>query len=111
MVSAEITTMMANAAGPFVIIYLLAMKLPKSEFMGISSWYYFILNWFKVPFSLSLGLINSQSLQLDLVLFPVIAIGAVLGVKILKHIPEKEFTTLVHILAAVAAISLILNST
>jgi len=31
---AGVTTMMANAAGPIMIIYLLAMRLPKVEFVG-----------------------------------------------------------------------------
>lgn len=52
--AAGITTMMANAAGP-IIIYFLAMRLPKTEFIGTGAWYYLILNWFKVPFSLNLG--------------------------------------------------------
>ena len=104
---AGVTTMMANAAGPFVTIYLLSMRLPKIEFMGISAWYYFILNWFKVPFSFSMGLINSWSLQLDFVVFPMIAVGAILGAKILKNIPQKRFKNLLQILAAAAAITLL----
>lgn len=105
--AAGITTMMANAAGPLMVIYLLAMRLPKSEFIGTGAWYFLILNWFKVPFSVNLGLITGESLQLNLVLFPIIAIGALGGIKILKHIPEKKFAILVQILAIVAAIMLL----
>ena len=52
-VSAGFTTMVANAAGPIMIMYLLAMRLPKLVFMGTSAWYFFVLNLFKVPFSYS----------------------------------------------------------
>ena len=62
--------MVANAAGPIMIMYLLAMRLPKLVFMGTSAWYFFVLNLFKVPFSYSLGLINFNSLQVSLVLAP-----------------------------------------
>ena len=59
---AGFTTMVANAAGPIMILYLLAMRLPKMEFIGTGAWYFFILNLLKVPFSYQLGLINSSSI-------------------------------------------------
>lgn len=104
---AGITTMMANAAGPILIIYLLAMKLPKTEFVGTGAWYFFILNWFKVPFSVKLGLINIYSLKLNFLLFPGVALGAILGIFFLKKIPQKIFNHLVQILALLAALKLI----
>ncbi len=104
---AGVTTMMANAAGPFSMIYLLSMRLPKNEFIGTGAWYYFVLNWFKVPFSFSLGLIDIPSLQFDAMLFPLIPIGAVIGIRVLERIPETQFEKLVLILAAAAAISLL----
>jgi len=48
---AGITTMMANAAGPIMIVYFLAMRLPKESFVGTGAWYFFLLNLFKLPFS------------------------------------------------------------
>ena len=107
-VAAGVTTMMANAAGPMMIIYLLAMRLPKTQFIGTAAWYYLVLNWFKVPFSASLGLITYQSLQFDLYLFPVIALGTLIGVKTVKHIPEKVFSNIARVLAVVAAMNLLL---
>ena len=103
---AGLTTIMANAAGPIMIIYLLAMALPKTEFVGTGAWFFFIINWIKVPFVLRLGLITPQSLQLNLTLFPLIIIGAVIGIIILKRIPQRLFNVLVQILAAAAAIKL-----
>ncbi|HOM26721.1 MAG TPA: sulfite exporter TauE/SafE family protein [bacterium] len=104
---AGITTMMANAAGPILIIYLLAMKLPKTEFVGTGAWYFFILNWFKVPFSVNLGLINFYSLKLNLLLFPCVCIGAISGIFFLKKIPQKVFNQIVQILAFLSALKLI----
>ncbi len=104
---AGILTMLANAAGPIMIIYLLAMRLPKYEFIGTRAWYFIIMNCFKVPFSANLGLINPASLRLDLVMFPVIAIGALIGIFILNRIPQKVFNLIVQVLAACAAIKLL----
>ncbi|MEI8342166.1 MAG: sulfite exporter TauE/SafE family protein, partial [Verrucomicrobiota bacterium] len=65
-----VTTMMANAAGPVMTIYLLAVSLPKMEFVGTAAWFFLIINLFKVPFSAHLGLINGSSLTFDLALAP-----------------------------------------
>jgi hypothetical protein len=104
---AGVTTMMANAAGPVMIIYLLAMRLPKIEFVGTSAWFFFVVNWLKVPFSARLELMTMESLKLDLMMLPFIAIGAISGILILKKIPQKAFNIIVQILAAAAAIKLL----
>ena len=101
------TTMMANAAGPVMIIYLLAMRLPRDEFLGTGAWYFMLVNWFKVPFSTGLSLITPGSLTLNLALAPLVVLGAVAGVRLVKHIPEKTFNIVVQILAAAGAIWLL----
>jgi hypothetical protein len=77
--------------------------------VGTSAWYFFIMNWLKVPFSANLGLINAQSLAFNLTLFPLIAIGAGAGILILKWIPQKAFSTIVQFLAAAAGLQLLLS--
>ena len=46
-----LTTMLANAAGPVFGLYLLAIGLPKLEFVGTAAWFFLILNIVKIPFS------------------------------------------------------------
>lgn len=106
--TAGITTMMANAAGPVMIIYLLAMRLPKTEFVGTAAWFFFIINWLKVPFSANLDLMTAESVKLDLMMLPFIAAGAITGIFFLKRIPQKAFNAVVQILALAAALKLIL---
>jgi uncharacterized membrane protein YfcA len=104
-----ITTMMANAAGPIMVIFLLAMRLPRIEFLGTGAWYFMLVNCFKVPFSSGLALITLDSLKLNLALAPLVVIGALLGVRLVKHVPQKAFDLIVQILAAVGAIDLIVQ--
>lgn len=104
---AGFTTMMANAAGPVMIVYLLAMRLPKFQFVGTAAWFFFVVNWLKVPFSASLELMTAESVKLDLLMLPFIAAGAATGIMVLKRIPQKAFNTVVQILAAAAAIRLL----
>ncbi len=104
---AGFTTMVANAAGPVMVIYLLMMRLPKNVFLGTSAWFFLLFNVFKVPFSAHLGLITSASLEFNAMLAPFILVGGWLGIRFAKRIPEKAFAWLVQILAAAGAINLL----
>jgi len=104
---AGITTMLANAAGPVMTVYLLAMRLAKYEFMGTSAWFYCIINLTKLPFSYSLGLINLSSLGFNLILLPAVAVGALAGQWLLKLVPQLWFERLLLASAALAAVRLI----
>jgi len=99
--------MMANAAGPIMIIYFVAMQLPKVAFVGTSAWFFFVLNWLKVPFSANLDLMTAESVKLNLMMIPAIAVGAVVGIVFLKRIPQKVFNTVVQVLAVAGAIKLL----
>jgi uncharacterized membrane protein YfcA len=108
--AAGLTTQLANAAGPIMIIYLLAMRLPKNEFIGTGAWYFLILNWLKVPLFIMDGRITVDSIIADLYVIPFIFVGAVLGIITLKKIPQKEFNITVQILAMLAALKLALSA-
>ena len=105
---AGFTTMVANAAGPIMILYLLAMRLPKMEFIGTGAWYFLLLNLFKVPFSFQLGLLSLPSLALDLRLFPLAIIGALGGRLLIPYINQQRFEALALIFTVFAAVKLLL---
>ncbi len=105
-----VTTMLANAAGPVMTVYLLACRLPKYEFVGTAAVFFMIVNWIKVPFSFSLGLITSESLQLNAALVPGIILGALCGHWLIRHVPQKLFEVLLLIFAAAASLRLILQN-
>ncbi len=104
---AGFTTMVANAAGPLMILYLLAMGLPKLAFIGTMAWFFFLLNLFKVPFSVGLGLINGNSLLLDAVLLLPMVPGALLGPTIVRFIPQRAFDRMVLALTVLAGLRLL----
>ena len=104
---AGIATMIANAAGPVFGIYLLRMGLNKQEFVGTRSWYFLILNVFKLPFSYNLGLINVESLKLDITFFPLILIGAFIGYWVLSFINISLFKWAIRCTALFASVHLI----
>jgi uncharacterized membrane protein YfcA len=100
---AGVTTMLANAAGPVMAIYLLARRLPKLEFVGTSAWFFFIVNLIKVPFSTSLGLINASSLTLNFLLLPAIVSGIFAGRWLLGKTNQAVFEWLMILLSLIGA--------
>ncbi len=106
-VAAGITTMIANAAGPIMTIYLLAANLPKYIFLGTSAWYFLVMNLFKVPFSMGLKMITFESAGISLRLLPLVVAGAFTGRWIVKYIDEQRFVQIVLILTLIASIKLL----
>ena len=106
-VLAGFTTLVANAAGPLMAIYLLAMKSPKLEYVGTNAVFFLLLNLFKVPFMVHLGLITPESFSINLALLPTVLLGAWLGGKILTRIDQKRFEQLALGLSALAGIKLL----
>ncbi|HEY5706807.1 MAG TPA: sulfite exporter TauE/SafE family protein [Terrimicrobiaceae bacterium] len=103
------TTMLANAAGPVMTIYLLACRLPKFEFVGTAAWFFFAVNLFKVPFSASLGLINGASLTLNLSLAPAVIAGVFAGRWLLGKINQAVFEWLMIVFSLLGGLRLILS--
>lgn len=103
-VTAGFTTMVANAAGPVMVLYLLSMRLPKIVFVGTTAWYFLVLNIYKIPFSASLGLINSPSLGVSLPLGAFAVLGALLGRPIVERLNQRVFELIALFLTFIAAL-------
>lgn len=106
-VLAGFTTLVANAAGPLMVIYMLAMRLPKMDFVGTSAVFFLILNLFKVPFMVHLGLINAQSFSINLWLAPIVVTGAWFGRKLVMKIEQRTFENVALTLSVVAGLNLL----
>ena len=104
-----VTTMLANAAGPVMTVYLLAQRLEKKEHLGVFCRFFLFINLFKLPFSGNLGLVTGPSLMTNLVLLPGVVAGIVLGWQILKRIKQDAFESVLAWLTAFAAVWLIIG--
>jgi len=101
-------TLVANAAGPLMAIYLVAMRLPKMEYVGTAAVFFMLLNLFKVPFMVNLGLITLQSFGFNLALAPAVLLGAVAGRWLLLRVNQRVFEQMVLALSAIGGILLFL---
>lgn len=108
-VLAGFTTLVSNAAGPLMAIYLVSMRLPKLEYVGTAAVFFCLLNLFKVPFMVQLGLITPASFTFNLVLAPLVLIGALVGRWLLTRINQRLFEELTLGLSAVAGLLLLLR--
>ena len=85
-------TMIGNAAGPIMSIYFLSMGFDKNKFIGTVAWFFLFVNLFKVPMHVFIWkTIDLNILLFDLSLFPLILLGALTGVWIVKKIPEQPY--------------------
>ena len=101
------TTMIGNAAGQVMTVYLLAMRLPKYDFIGTGAWFFMIMNLTKLPLQIIFWkAITPATLAFDAVMFPAILIGTFIGIRVVRKIPEKPFRVTVTILTAAAAVKL-----
>lgn len=106
-VLAGFSTMVANAAGPVMTLYLLAMRLPKLEFLGTGAAFFLVINWTKVPFMVQLDMITGETLLLNLWLLPAVAVGALAGPWVVKRVNQTTFENYALALTAVAVVKLL----
>jgi uncharacterized membrane protein YfcA len=104
------TTMIGNAAGPVMAVYLLATRIPKNNYMGTIAWFFLIINVFKLPWHLFVWqTINIPTLAANALVVPAIFIGVRAGIAIVSRIPERAFRYLVIAMTAVMALKLLLD--
>ncbi len=100
-------TVVGNAAGPVMGIYLISMGMLKAEFMGTWAWFFMIVNLSKLPLFGSLGMITTETLLFSLALMPCLILGALIGKRLFLLIPQKVFDPLVLGLALIAAMRMV----
>ncbi|MBP5234086.1 MAG: sulfite exporter TauE/SafE family protein [Planctomycetes bacterium] len=99
-------SMLANAAGPLFVMYLLFLGLKKDNFIGTHAFLFLLINLIKAPLQWDLGNITPETLLFDLKTVPLIALGFVLGRQVVKRLSQRWFVALVRLLTAAAALKL-----
>ncbi|MFG2285243.1 TSUP family transporter [Streptomyces sp. NPDC048595] len=104
---AGFATMVANAGGPAMSLYLLSAGFTMLGFLGTGAWFFLLVNLFKLPFSIGLGLLTSDGLALDAVLVCAVPVGALLGRALVRRIDQALFDRLVLLSTAAAGLNLL----
>lgn len=107
--TAGFTSMIGNAAGPVFTMYLLSRDVDKTEFMGTTTWFFFIINMTKLPLQIFFWHnISKGTLSVDVLMLPAIAAGAFAGIKVFRLLNEKLFRIIVILMTAASAVRLLL---
>lgn len=101
------TTMVANAGGPVMSLYMLSMRMPMLAFLGTGAWLFALFNLVKVPFSVGLGLLDLHALGVDLVLAPGVVVGAAVGRWAIRRIDQVLFERVVLVVTVLSAVNLV----
>jgi len=103
-------TMVGNAAGVIMALFLLSMRLPKNTYIGTGAWFFFIVNLFKVPFHIFIWkTISLNSFLLDLYMIPIIITGAVVGIFLVKIFTEKLYRVFLIVTTILSALIIIIK--
>lgn len=106
---AGFASMIGNAAGSLMNLYFLSRGLSKDGFIGTVAWFFFIINVIKVPFHVfAWRTITMQTLGLGFILLPAILIGAFLGIRLARIVPERPFRIMILILVTIASVRLLI---
>ncbi len=107
---AGFTTMLANAAGPLMTIYLLAMRLPKMDWVGTGAVFFLLINLFKAPFMIHLGMITAESFRFNLALAPLVLAGAWFGRRWVIRMEQRIFENIALGLSIAAGFNLLFRA-
>jgi uncharacterized protein len=101
------TTMVANAGGAAMSLYLLRSGLGVLAFLGTAAWFFLVVNLAKLPFSVGLGLVTPASLALGAVLALPLLAGAAVGRWVIRRIDQRRFEVAVLAATVLGALYLV----
>jgi uncharacterized membrane protein YfcA len=106
---AGFTSFVSHAGGPPAAVYLLSRGLGKTGFQATTVAVFFVINIAKaVPYGF-LGLFTRETLSVALMLAPFALIGAWIGVRAHRVVPERAFFAITYVLLTVTGAKLIFD--
>ncbi|MDR0562174.1 MAG: sulfite exporter TauE/SafE family protein [Spirochaetaceae bacterium] len=98
------STMIGNAAGPIMSVFLLSVRLPKTSFVGTAAWFFMIVNYLKIPLQyFAWHNITMKTLLFDVTIAPFVIIGAVAGIFLVKRVSESKYRLMVYVMTIISA--------
>ncbi|MDR2970191.1 MAG: sulfite exporter TauE/SafE family protein [Tannerellaceae bacterium] len=101
------TTMIGNAAGAVMSVYLLSVRLPKYSFVGTSAWFFLVVNYLKIPLQVFVwDNISWTTLYLDALTIPFMVAGAVAGVYFVRKVAERTYRIFIILVTVLSTLML-----
>ena len=106
---AGITSTLAHAAGPIILLFLLPQKLEKRVFMGTALVYFFVGNSAKLIPYIAGNIITRKTILESVHLIPWVIGGTLLGAWLNKKISGKIFSYIVYGITLLTGIGLLMK--
>ena len=107
---AGVATMLGNLAGAFTNLYFMGLGLNKNTFVGTAAWLFLITNLIKLPLHYWVWeTIDEASLKVDLALLPLLLLGLLVGVRLVRYFPEKAYRRFILGVTALGALMMLLG--
>ena len=104
---AGFSSTLIHAGGPPLNVYLLPRRLDKAVFVGTTVVFFAVINYVKlVPYAW-LGLFDATNLTTSAVLAPLAPVGILLGVWLMKRIPQALFYRVCYVMLVVVGVKLV----
>lgn len=106
-VVAGFTSFVSHAGGPPVAVYLLSRRIGKTPFQATTVLVFGLINLAKVAPYGALGFFTRETLVFDLAMAPFALLGAWVGVRAHRVMPERAFFAVTYVLLTVTGSKLI----
>ncbi|MCZ7573274.1 MAG: sulfite exporter TauE/SafE family protein [Ardenticatenaceae bacterium] len=97
-------TAATGMGGPPVILFFVNQGYTKNAFRARFSQYFVPVNFMAAAFLASTGILNRQTLTIDVLLLPIIWLGIIAGGRLLHRVPAEMFRKLVLAVVIVAGL-------
>lgn len=105
--TAGFTSMVANAAGAPMAVYLLNMRISLQRYLGTTAWFFLALNLSKLPFSIGLGLLHVERVLTLAWFIPLVVLGTGIGRWLITRVSMDTFQLLTLVAAAAGGLNLL----
>ena len=105
-----LSSMLGASGGPVILSFLLLLNLSKEKLIGTSAYFFFMVNICKLPtYFFAWHNISFTTILADITLIPVMALGLILGLLVVKHFTSKSFRIFIITMSFLSAVWLIIS--
>ena len=104
-----ITSTLAHGGGPPMSIFLVIQDLKPEKFAATAAFFFFVLNWMKVPSYWFAGLFDWELIRSSLWVVPLVPLGVWTGKWLVGRVGRDEFKKVIMFLLGVSGILLLLK--
>jgi uncharacterized protein len=104
------SSFVAHVGGPPYQVYVYPQQLDKVVYAGTTTITFAAVNWIKLGPYWALGQFSSENLQISAWLVPIAVIGTLVGVRLVRVLPQKVYFNIVQAALMVVSLKLMLDA-